>query len=308
MFRNKKKISIIVIAILLAVSLGACTGGADKKSEIVLLEGQFSEITILMNMAGILIEENTDLDVVYHDSMNTVAAAKANQTEEIDLYITYDGTMITTILGSDPNEAPEGEDLFEWAKAKGSEDMGITMTEKFGFQNTYRIALHEDYAAENNIVTNTDLVAFAPDLVFGAEHEFFDEEGSMRFNPFNETYGMEWGDSNSIDMGLKFAAMDSGNIDATMVYSTDGLIRKSNLRILEDDLEFFPQYFASFQVRDTLFEEYAEIAPNLEEVLNSLAGQIDDDTMVNLNYAVDAEGKSAAEVAKAFLVEKGLSK
>jgi len=167
MFKMKRKISILVITVLVAVSLGACSSGGGKDSEIVLLEGQFSEITILMNMAGILIEENTDLNVVYHDSMNTVAAANANKSGEVDLYITYDGTLLTTILGSDPSEVPEGEDLYEWTKAKGATEMGITMTEKFGFENTYRIAIQEEFGAENNIVTNSDLVPHAPDLVFG---------------------------------------------------------------------------------------------------------------------------------------------
>ncbi|WFA09351.1 glycine betaine ABC transporter substrate-binding protein [Tissierella sp. Yu-01] len=307
MFKKGKKISVLLIIMVLAVSLTACSGGSDEKNEIVLLEGQFSEITILMNMAGILIEENTDLDVVYHDSMNTVAAANANKAGEVDLYVSYDGTMLTTILGSDPSELPEGEDLYEWTKAKASEEIGLTLTEKFGFQNTYAIAVQEDFATENNLVTTSDLVSYAPKLVFGAEHEFFDEEGTMRFGPFNETYGMEWGDSKSIDMGLKFSAMDNNNIDVTMVYSTDGLIKKSNLTILEDDLKFFPQYYAAFQVRDTLFEEFAETAPNLEEILNSLAGLIDDKTMMEMNYAVDAEGKTPHEVAKAFLVENNLS-
>lgn len=308
MFNFKKKISLLLVVVLVAVSLAACSGGADDNKKIVLLEGQFSEITILMNMAKILIEENTDLEVEFHDSMNTVAAANANKAGEVDLYISYDGTMLTTILGSDPSELPEGEDLYEWTKAKASEEIGLTLTEKFGFQNTYRIAVQEEFAMANNIVTNSDLVAYAPELVFGAEHEFFDEEGSMRFVPFNKTYGMEWKDSKSIDMGLKFSAMDSNNIDATMVYSTDGLIKKSNLAILEDDLGFFPQYYASFQVRDTLFEEYAESAPNLEEVLNSLEGLIDDNTMMEMNYAVDANGETPYDVAKAFLVENGLSK
>ena len=308
MFNLKRKISLILVVVLVAVSLAACSGGTDENKKIVLLEGQFSEITILMNMAKILIEENTDLEVEFHDSMNTVAAANANKAGEVDLYISYDGTMLTTILGSDPSEVPEGEDLYAWTKKKASDEIGLTLTEKFGFQNTYRIAVQEEFAKANNIVTNSDLVAYAPELVFGAEHEFFDEEGTMRFIPFNETYGMEWKDSKSIDMGLKFSAMDSNNIDVTMVYSTDGLIKKSNLAILEDDLGFFPQYFASFQVRDTLFEEYAETAPNLEEVLNSLQGLIDDNTMMEMNYAVDANGEAPYDVAKAFLVEKGLSK
>lgn len=307
MFNIKRKISFLLVVVLVAVSLAACSSGADDNKKIVLLEGQFSEITILMNMAKILIEENTDLEVEFHDSMNTVAAANANIAGEVDLYVTYDGTMLTTILGSDPSQVPEGEDLYEWTKAKAAEEIGLTFTEKFGFQNTYRIAVHEEFARENNIVTNSDLVPYASELVFGAEHEFFDEEGTMRFKPFNEAYGMEWKDSKSIDMGLKFSAMENNNIDVTMVYSSDGLIKKFDLAILEDDLNFFPQYYASFQVRDTLFEEYAETAPNLEEVLGRLEGLIDDNTMMGLNYQADAEGKDPYDIAKEFLVENGLS-
>lgn len=306
MFRFSKKFLLILAVLLVMISITACSGGADD-NKIILLEGQVTGTTILMNMAGILIDENTDLEVEFHDSMNTVAAANANKAGEVDLFLSYDGTMLTTILGSDPSEMPEGDDLFEWTRAKSAEEIGLTLTEKFGFENSYRVAIQEDFAKENNIVTTSDLAAFAPDLVFGAEHEFFDEEGSMRFRPFSEAYGMEWKDSKSIELGLKYAAMDNNNIDVTIVYSTDGLILKSNLVTLEDDLNFFPQYFAAYQVRDTLFEEYAETAPNLEEVVNSLAGLIDDNTMVAMNYEVDVEGKKPYDVAKAFLVEKGLS-
>ena len=68
------------------MSLVGCSSSDDDKSEIV-LEGQFSEITIIIQMAGILIEENTDLEVKFHDSMNTVAAANANVNKEVDLYV-----------------------------------------------------------------------------------------------------------------------------------------------------------------------------------------------------------------------------
>lgn len=307
MNKMRNKVLLLLVVVLVGVSITGCSGGGDDKNKIVLLEGQVTGTTILMNMAKILIEENTDLEVEFHDSMNTVAAANANKAGEVDLFVSYDGTMLTTILGSDPSEMPEGEDLFQWTKAKAAEEIGLTLTEKFGFQNTYRVAVRQDFAKENNILTSSDLVPYAPELVFGAEHEFFDEDGSMRFVPFNEAYGFQWGDSKSIDLGLKFSAMDSKNIDVTMVYSSDGLIKKSNLKILEDDLNFFPQYYASYQVRDTLFEEYAETAPNLEEVLNRLEGLIDDETMIDMNFQVDSEGKKPYDVAKAFLIENGLS-
>lgn len=304
---NRKKISLMMAAVLVMAALAGCAGGSDDAAEIVLLEGQFSEIDILMQMAGILIEENTDLSVSFHESMNTVAASNAVISDEVDLYVSYDGTLLTTILGYDPSDVPEGEDLYEFSKAKGVEDKGLNLTGQFGFENTYAIAIQQDFAQEHGITTISELVPYTGDMVFVAEHEFFDDLGTMRFIPFNERYGIEWKDSNSIDMGLKFAAMDSGNADVTMVYSTDGLNKKFDLAILEDDERFFPQYYAAFIHRDTLFEEYAETAPNLEELLLSLEGLIDNETMIDMNYRVDAENADPYDVAKEFLVANGLS-
>nr|WP_312578118.1 glycine betaine ABC transporter substrate-binding protein [Sedimentibacter sp.] len=308
----KKSICIMLIVAMLAVSVTACNNATNEskegKGEIVLLSGYFTEIEILMQMAGILIEENTDLKVKFHDSMNTVPAAQANESGEVDLFVSYDGTMLTTLLGYDVSDVPEGEDLLEWVRAKSIEELGLTLMEPFGFENTYALAVREDFANENNIQSISDLAPYTKDLVFGAEHEFFDEEASMRFKPLNKQYGLEWKDSKSIDIGLKYAAMDSQNIDATIAYSTDGLVKKSNLKVLEDDKSFFPQYFAAYQVRDNLFEEFADSAPNLEEVLNMLAGKIDNESMTELNYLVDVEGQDAHDVAKEFLVKIGLSK
>lgn len=302
-----KKVSLLLLVLILAVSVEGCSSGGDDSSKITLLHGHFSEIEILMQMAGILIEENTNLDIEWHDSMTTVTAAQANQDGEVDLYVTYDGTLLTTLMGMDITDVPEGENMYEWVSQKGIEERGLTLTEPFGFENTYAIAVRREFAEENNIKTISDLMPYTNELVFGAEHEFFDEETSMRFKPFNETYGANWGDSRSIDIGLKYAAIDSGNIDVTMGYSTDGLLKKSDLITLEDDKNFFPQYLTGFEVRDTLFDEFADTAPNLEEVLNMLAGQIDNEQMAELNYLVDVEEQDAYEVAKTFLVEVGLS-
>ena len=302
-----RKTAILLIFIFLcAAFLSGCGGKGKRNERIVLLNGQFSEITILMQMAGLLIEKNTNLKVVFHDSMNTVAASQAVRSKGVDVYVSYDGTLLTTILGNDPSDVPEGENLFEWTKAKAEREIGLTLLEKFGFQNTYALAVKQEFAQKHNIKTISDLVPFAQYLVFGAEHEFFDLTGTMRFRPFNRRYGIEWRDGRSLEMGLKYAAIDSGNIDVTMVYSTDGLNKKSNLYILEDNLSFFPEYNAAFMFRTTLFEEYKETAPNLKEVLSLLNGQIDNETMIALNYAVDAEGARPRDVARQFLIEIGL--
>jgi len=303
---KKKLIGILTAAFMTMGILSGCGSSAAEGESITILKGQFAEIDIIAEMAGMLIEENTDLSVEFHDSMNTVAAGNAMVADEIDLYISYDGTLLTTILGYDPSDVPEGEDLYDFAIAKGIEDKGLMLTSKFGFENTYALGVKNDYAEANGIETISDLKPFTSDLIFGAEHEFFDEEGTMRYNPFNEHYGLEWKDGISLDIGLKYAAVDNNNIDVTMVYSTDGLNQKSELKILEDDLKFFPQYYAAFFHRDSLFEEYEKTAPNLKDVLLMLEGQISNEEMIEMNYQVDAEGAEPKDVAKTFLESKGL--
>ncbi len=83
MFKFIRKISLLLIPIILIGVLAGCSNNRDDNSEIVLLEGQFSEINIIIQMAAILIEENTDLQVKFHDSMNTVAAANANERKKL---------------------------------------------------------------------------------------------------------------------------------------------------------------------------------------------------------------------------------
>ena len=52
--------------------------------------------------------------------------------------------------------------------------------------------------------------------------------------------------------------------------------------------------------------ELLEQHPELKDVFAKLDGQISDEEMRNMNYAVDVEGRDAHEVAHEFLVQKGL--
>jgi len=87
-------------------------------------------------------------------------------------------------------------------------------------------------------------------------------------------------------------------------FATDGRIPAFNLVVLEDDMRFFPPYFAAPVVRAELLAK----APKLADVLNRLAGKISDDTMATLNSAVDVKKQDPEAVAKEFLKGQGLIK
>ena len=124
----------------------------------------------------------------------------------------------------------------------------------------------------------------------------------MKYYPFVEFYGLAFKDALSVDLGLKYTAVESGNFDVTVVYATDGLNRKANLKILEDDKSFFPDYNGAFLVREDILEQY----PELEGILNQLAGKIPTEQMAELTYQVDVVGRTVDDVAREFLVSLGL--
>jgi len=300
--------ALIAAALLVAVVLPIGLRETKGEDTLILYEGDYSETQLIHRMVKLLVEEKTDLAVTIKDQMSQVNNYKAliGDRHSCDLMCSYDGTLLTTFLHRDVSEIPPGVALYDYVNALGREQEDVYLLDLFGFDNTYAIAMPEALAEEYGVTRVSDLIPLAGDFVFGAEHEFFTQEGSMKFGPFTAFYGLRFKDSVSVDVSLKYAAVESGSFDVTEVYATDGLNRKAGLRVLEDDREFFPEYNGALLVRGDLFERFSGVAPELESVLALLGGQIANDDMVEMTYQVDVMGKTVDEVAAAFLRERGL--
>ena len=276
--------------------------------ELLLYDGDYSETQIMHYMVKMLVEDKTDLTVTIQDQMSQVNNFNAlvGDNHSCDLMISYDGTLLTTFLHLDTADVPEDTSIYDYANQVAGERHDVRLLEKLGFDNTYAIAVPQSIADQYSLVTISDLVPVADQLVFGAEHEFFTLEGSMKYGPFTEFYGLNFKDTSPVDVSLKYAAVEKGSFDVTEVYATDGLNRKANLKVLEDDRSFFPDYNGAFLVREDTFERFADVAPDLEDILNLLAGQIANDDMVEMTYQVDVLGRSVDDVAREFLINRGL--
>lgn len=307
--RMGKKLWIPVAAVLLAFILLLPYGmRSDSGNTLRLYDGNYSEPQLVHHMVKMLVEDQTDLEVTIQDEMTQVNNFKAlvGKDHTCDLMLSYDGTLLTTFLHLDPSDVPEGQSIYDYAGKIGAEKHDLRMLKELGFNNTYSVAVPQDVADRYGLEKVSDLIPVAKELVFGAEHDFFTMEGSMKYGPFTDFYGLHFQDTSPVDVTLKYAAIENGGFDVTVVYATDGLNRKANLKVLEDDLHFFPDYNGVFLVRNDTFERFKETAPQLEDILNELAGQISNDDMVEMTYQVDVEGRSVDEVARAFLVERGL--
>ncbi len=121
-------------------------------------------------------------------------------------------------------------------------------------------------------------------------YEHFTDVYDMRFNTL------------LLNEALMYQAVAQEEVDVIFGYSTDGRIKANGLTALADDRQAFPPYFCAPLIRTQL----ARRAPELVDALERLAGQIPDATMTELNYRVNFENRSPAEVAREFLQSKGL--
>lgn len=301
----------VAMAVVLCAALVAGSfafGGGDATGTLVLYNGDYSETQLLTRMVQRIVEEHTNLTVTVKDQMSQVNNFKELTASDpsCDLMVSYDGTLLTTFLHQDMTDIPDGQSLYDYVNEQGMKQYGVRLLGKLGLNNTYAIAVPRPVAEQYNLTNISDLIPVANRLVFGAEHEFFTQEGSMKYGPFTKFYGLNFKDAVSVDVGLKYTAVSSGSFQVTEVYATDGLNRKANLKVLKDDRNFFPEYNGAILVRAGTFRKFADAAPDLEDVLNLLSGKFTNEIMTDLTYAVDVEGRSVNEVADQFLVQQGL--
>lgn len=295
----KKGIRLITAALILSLAV-LSFAGCGKDNEVVIGSKDFGESVVLGEMFAQLIEANTDLKATRKLNMGgTFVCFEAIKNGDIDIYPEYTGTGLTAQLKMDVVGDPD--EAYRIVSEEFDKQFGITWLDSLGFNNTYTLAVTNDVYEEYGVETYSDLVKVSGDLVFGAEHEFFDRQDG--FDGLVDVYGLQFkGEPKKMNVSLKYQAIGNGDMDVTDAFATDGPIKQYNLKVLEDDKGFFPPYYAAPIVRNETLEKH----PELFEVLNGLSGLIDDATMTELNYLIDVEGQSVESVAKDFLTAQGL--
>lgn len=296
----KNRVFLFFSCFVLGCNLAGCSGKKNENT-ITVIDGDFAEMKFFTQVAKILIEDQTTLKVNVQDSMASSLAFEQIKSGKMDIYMSYDGSLLAAYLGKDPSDVPEGTSLYDYANQLGQETANVMLTPKLGEENTYIIAVNKELADKYGLECVSDLKEYAPSLVFAAEHEFFDE-GSTHYDAFVDFYGFSFKEGTTIDRGLKYTGMSSGNMDVTVVYTTDGLNRKFDLVTLEDDKNFFPEYNGAYLVRADLYEDH----PELEGVFASLEGKFTNELCTEMNYRIDVENEDPHEAAYDFLKDNGL--
>lgn len=301
--KNLKKFVLMSLIILLVSTL-LFVGCGEKASTLRVMSFGYAETDITAEMVKALVESGTDFEVeLIHNVASVLIASEATSKDDADMYLTYTGTQLSTVMEQELTEEwMDPVKVREFVEKKAKEDYGMTLLGNLGFENTYAVAVKRSFAAENNIKGISDLVTHAPNLTIASDYDFLNREGVVSFTTLVETYGLEFKSSVGMDYGLMYRAIDSGDVEAIVAYSSDGRIASLELVVLEDENNVFPPYDAAFIIRT----ETLENMPGLEEVLRKLDGRIDMATIQELNAKVDIDEMEPRDVALEFLRAEGL--
>lgn len=208
---------------------------------------------------------------------------------EIDVYVEYTGTLVQEILASEHLPA---RDLPALRTALARHGLGVIGP--LGFANTYGLGMTEARAAALGVSTISELAAH-PGLGFGLSSEFLDRDDG--WPGLAARYQLPHRNVRGMDHDLAYRALASGAVDVVDVYTTDAEIERYRLRVLRDDLGYFPDYDAIIVYR----EAWAQAAPAAVAALRRLVGAITPADMIAMNARVRIDGQSEIAVAAELL-------
>jgi osmoprotectant transport system permease protein len=249
----------------------ACTPalGAANPAPVVVGSKAFTESVILAELAAQLVRRAGVPATHRAELGGTRLLWNALRQGEIDVYPEYIGTLRQEIFAG---QDVRGDEVLRQALA----GKGIRMSRPLGFNNTYALGMKQERAEQLGIRTISDLRRH-PELKFGFTSEFMDRGDG--WPGLRERYQLTQQQVTGLEHALAYRGLDNGSIDVTDLYSTDAEIKYYGLRLLEDDLGYFPHYYAVLLYRADL----AERAPAAVEALLQLEGRLPQAAVVEMN-------------------------
>ena len=282
------------IAFLSAVVLAACS----RPARVVVGSKNFTEQVLLGEILAQQIERRLGMPVERKLNLGgTLLAHGALVRGSIDLYPEYTGTALTAVLKQPP--LPDAGAVLGAVRAAYERQWRLAWLRPLGFNDTFAMIVRGDVARGGKLETLSDAAA-ARAWRLGTGYEFKQRpdglEGLLNIYRLRTA-----GEPVTMDLGLLYAALQSGKVDMIAANSTDGLASALDVTILRDNRHYFPPYECAVVVR----EETLARMPKLREALEELSGRLTDAVMRRLNYEVDGRHRAPADVAAEFLQTVG---
>ncbi len=268
----------------------------------------FSENILLGKMAIIMLQ-SAGADVT--DLTNIPGSASARQAMldgQIDAMWEYTGTGWITYLG-EQEPIPDEQEQYEAVRDRDLEENDLAWLPPAPMNNTYGFAVTKETDERLGGIDRLSQLADVPveERTMCVESELLNRPDGLP--GMLETYDVPLGERDGVprdnllvlQTGAIYDATAGGDCSFGEVFTTDGRILALDLKVLEDDREFFPKYNVSMVLRDEVYQEY----PQIEDLLAPVTEELTDEVLIELNAEIDVDGREPAEVAYDWLKSEG---
>lgn len=222
------------------------------------------------------------------------------QSGEIDLLPEYVGSALAVGFGVE--DVPTDTDAAVEMLQQQFQESGVEVLEPSPAQDKNVFVVTREFAEEHDLQTISDLANVEGEVILGGPPECQDR--STCYAGLQQTYGLDELQFRTIqESSARFAALENGDIQVALAFSTLPIIEQNDLVALEEDQAFIPPENVVPVISQEVAEAYGQ---EFRELLNTVSAAIETETLIELNTQVEVETQDPAAVARAFLEENGL--
>jgi osmoprotectant transport system permease protein len=213
---------------------------------------------------------------------------------DIDVYVDYSGTLWANQFHH--SDIKPRQELLDDLKSTLAQQH-ITLLGDLGFANAYALVMPRKRAEALGIHSIADLASYAGSMSMAADYEFFSRP---EWAGIQKAYGLKFRAQRQMQPDFMYAAVASGEVDVIAGYTSDGLIAKYDLVVLDDPKHAIPPYDAIVLISPKRADDQ-----KLRAALQPLLGAIDITDMREANLrAASNDGASSPDVVARWLWEK----
>lgn len=304
----QKKSAKVTLGVLILLGVGLIGWNVKNTSfsqqeEIVIAGKLGSEPDILIEMYQALIEEeNPKVKITLKPNFGkTSFLFSALEHDQIDIYPEFTGTVLGSLVDYNGELPKDPQQTYELANELLESKHQMTLLAPMKYENTYALTVTNDFAQKNNLKTISDLKNIQEQVLAGFTLEFADrEDGYLGLNQ----QGLQLKEVKTMEPSLRYEALKTNDVQVIDAYSTDAQIKAYDLKILEDDWDYFPSYRGAPLMK----KDFKKTHPKIVKALEKLTNQITEEEMASMNYAVQVEKKTPKMVARDYLEKNHLLK
>jgi osmoprotectant transport system substrate-binding protein len=267
---------------------GALTVGGVAFAENQIVAEMYAQV---LENAGFTVERQTGLE-------SREVLQPAIEAGDIDIAPEY---LSSLLLFMNPDATASGDaDEVRSELEPLLEERGQALLESSEANDTNAFVVTAETAEEHGLATVSDLAPVAGELTLGGPPEC--PERPFCIPGLQEVYGIEFGEFVPLDVGgpLTVEALENGDIDVGLLFSTSSVIEANGWILLEDDRQLQNAENITPVVRTEVLDD------EIEQLLNDVSATLTTENVTELNGRVEIDGEDPADVANAYLTEEGL--